>query len=94
MKKILVVLLALVVVASLPLFSQAAGEQKPYIAVVSKGEQHDFWQQVKLGANAAAKEYNVDITFEGPPSESDVQIQVEMLNNAMAKNPVALALAA
>ncbi len=95
MKKILVVLLVLVFVASIPLFSQAATEaKKPYIAVVSKGEQHDFWQQVKLGANAAAKEYGVDITFEGPPSESDVQIQVEMLNNAMAKNPVAIALAA
>ncbi len=67
---------------------------EPYIAVVSKGEQHDFWQQVKLGAQKAAKDYGAEITFEGPPSESDVQIQVEMLNNAMAKNPVAIALAA
>ena len=95
MKKTLVVLLALVVLASGTLFAQGTQEAgKPYIAVVSKGEQHDFWQQVKLGANAAAETYNVDITFEGPPSESDVQIQVEMLNNAMAKNPVAIALAA
>jgi len=96
MKKTLVVLLALVVLASLtPLFAQGIQEGgKPYIAVVSKGEQHDFWQQVKLGAVDAAATYNVDITFEGPPSESDVQIQVEMLNNAMAKNPVAIALAA
>jgi len=97
MKKTLVILLALVVLASFsPLFAQAQAEiaGKPYIAVVSKGEQHDFWQQVKLGANKAAETYNVDITFEGPPSESDVQIQVEMLNNAMAKNPVAIALAA
>ncbi len=93
MKKTLVLILALVVLGSV-LFAQAAAEKKPYIAVVSKGEQHDFWQQVKLGANAAAKDFNVDITFEGPPSESDVQIQVEMLNNAMAKNPVAIALAA
>ncbi len=67
---------------------------EPYIAVVSKGEQHDFWQQVKLGAQKAAKDYGAEITFEGPPSESDVQIQVEMLNNAMAKSPVAIALAA
>jgi len=96
MKKTLVILLALVILASLtPLFAAGAREAgKPYIAVVSKGEQHDFWQQVKLGANAAATQYGVDITFEGPPSESDVQIQVEMLNNAMAKNPVAIALAA
>ncbi len=96
MKKTLIALMALVILVSLtPLFAQGTQEAgKPYIAVVSKGEQHDFWQQVKLGANAAAKEYGVDITFEGPPSESDVQIQVEMLNNAMAKNPVAIALAA
>ncbi|HBO36480.1 MAG TPA: LacI family transcriptional regulator, partial [Sphaerochaeta sp.] len=95
MKRTLVVLLALVVLASATVFAQGVQEtKKPYIAVVSKGEQHDFWQQVKLGANAAAEAYGVDITFEGPPSESDVQIQVEMLNNAMAKNPVAIALAA
>jgi len=67
---------------------------KPYIAVVSKGEQHDFWQQVRRGAVDASDDYNVAITFEGPPSESDVQIQVEMLNNAIAKAPVAIALAA
>jgi len=94
-KKLVIILTALLVLCSIPVF--AAGDQErgvPYIAVVSKGEQHDFWQQVKLGANAAAEEYGVDITFEGPPSESDVQIQVEMLNNAMAKNPVAIALAA
>lgn len=79
---------------ALPVFAGGAKERRPYIAVVSKGEQHDFWQQVKRGAEDAAQEYGVDITFEGPPSESDVQIQVEMLNNAMAKNPVAIALAA
>ncbi len=73
---------------------QPDGGGTPYIAVVSKGEQHDFWQQVKLGALAAAEKYGVDMTFEGPPTESDVQIQVEMLNNAMAKKPVAIALAA
>lgn len=94
MKKTLVVLMVLVLLTSTVLFAEGVKEQKPYIAVVSKGEQHDFWQQVKLGANAAAADYGVDITFEGPPSESDVQIQVEMLNNAMAKNPVAIALAA
>ena len=69
-------------------------DETPYIAVVSKGEQHDFWQQVRLGAEAAAAEGGVTITFEGPASEADIQDQVEMLNNALARNPVALALAA
>lgn len=93
-KRVAIVLIVLLAVG----FSMFAGGQqdggKPYIAVVSKGEQHDFWQQVKLGSNAAAEKYGVDVTFEGPPSESDIQIQVEMLNNAMVKGPVAIALAA
>lgn len=67
---------------------------KPYIAIVSKGFQHQFWQTVKKGADAAAAKYNVDITFDGPPSESEVNTQVDMLNSAIAKNPKAIALAA
>jgi len=96
-KKIGIVLITMVLMISVSMSLFAAAEADggtPYIAVVSKGEQHDFWQQVKKGANAAADEYGVDMTFEGPASESDVQDQVEMLNNAMAKKPVAIALAA
>lgn len=82
-----------------PLASQAASQApaagaKPYIAIVSKGFQHQFWQTVMKGAQAAADKYNVQITFDGPPSESDISTQVDMLNAAIAKKPVALALAA
>lgn len=95
MKKISLILLTLALIAT-SVFANGSGDsmETPYIAVVSKGEQHDFWQQVKRGAMDAAEEYSVEITFEGPPSESDVQIQVEMLNSAIAKAPVAIALAA
>jgi ribose transport system substrate-binding protein len=68
--------------------------KKMYIPVISKGFQHQFWQTVKAGAEDAAKQYNVDITFEGPPTEADIQPQVQMLVNAMAKKPAAIALAA
>ncbi|ALE93827.1 LacI family transcriptional regulator [Arthrobacter alpinus] len=72
----------------------AAAGKKPYIAIVSKGFQHQFWQSVKQGAENAAKEFNVDISFEGPDKETNVSQQMDQLNNAMAKNPQALALAA
>jgi len=68
--------------------------KKIYIPVISKGFQHQFWQTVKAGAEAAAKQYGVTITFEGPPTEADIQPQVQMLVNDMAKNPSAIALAA
>jgi len=95
MRKAVFLLFAMALVAT-TIFANGAGgaEEKPYIAVVSKGEQHDFWQQVKRGAMDAAIDFEVDVTFEGPPSESDVQIQVEMLNNAISKEPAAIALAA
>jgi ribose transport system substrate-binding protein len=71
-----------------------ADTAKPYIAVISKGFQHQFWQTVMKGAQDAAAKYNVDMTFDGPPSESDINIQVDMINAAIAKNPKAFALAA
>ncbi len=67
---------------------------KPYIPVISKGFQHQFWQAVKLGAQNAAKDLNVDITFEGPESESQVDKQIEMLQTALDKKPAAICFAA
>jgi ribose transport system substrate-binding protein len=77
-----------------PAATTAASTEPVYIAVVSKGFQHQFWQTVAKGAQAAADKYGVTITFEGPPSESDIQAQVQMLDSALAKKPVAIALAA
>ena len=65
-----------------------------YIPVISKGFQHQFWQAVRQGAEKAAKEFNVKITFEGPESESQVDKQIEMLQAALDKKPSALCFAA
>lgn len=72
----------------------AQSAAKPYIPVISKGFQHQFWQAVKLGAQNAAKDLNVDITFEGPESESQVDKQIEMLQTALDKKPAAICFAA
>ena len=66
----------------------------PYIAIVSKGFQHQFWQAVKQGAEAEAKKEGVKITFEGPAAETDVEDQMTMLTNALAKQPDAIGFAA
>jgi ribose transport system substrate-binding protein len=65
-----------------------------YIALVSKGFQHQFWQAVKLGAEQAAQKDGVRITFEGPETEAMVDKQIDMLSAALAKNPKALGFAA
>jgi len=73
--------------------SPAAGGQ-PYVAIISKGFQHQFWQAVQAGAQKAAKDLNVQITYEGPESEAQVDKQIEMLQTALDKNPQAICFAA
>ena len=72
----------------------SASAEKPYIAIVSKGFQHQFWQAVKQGAEQQAAKDGVTITFEGPATESEVENQMTMLTNALAKKPAALGFAA
>lgn len=69
-------------------------QEKIYIPVLSKGFQHQFWQAVKLGAEQAAAELGIEITFEGPESEAQVDKQIDMLQTALSKNPSAICLAA
>ena len=71
----------------------SAGGQK-YVALVSKGFQHQFWQAVKKGAEQEAAKQGVKVTFEGPASESEVESQMNMLRNALAKKPDAIGFAA
>ncbi len=80
--------------AAQPAAQQPAAGAKPYIPVISKGFQHQFWQAVKQGSEKAAKEFNVDITFEGPETESQVDKQLEMFQTALDKKPAAICLAA
>lgn len=68
--------------------------QETYIPLVSKGFQHQFWQAVKAGADKAAKEFDVRITFEGPDNETMVDRQIDMLSAALANNPAAIGFAA
>src|SRR5512138_465281 len=102
-KKLFVVLSAVLLVALLASCAPqatattapaAASGAKPYIPVISKGFQHQFWQAVKQGSEQAAKDLNVEITFEGPESEAMVDKQVEMFQTALDKKPAAICLAA
>ena len=97
-KKFFLLAFVLAILTVLPscggVVSTTSASKRTYIAVVSKGFQHQFWQAVFAGSKAAAAEFDVDITFEGPPSEADIDKQIEMVNAALSKQPAALCLAA
>jgi len=70
-------------------------EEEPlYIPVISKGFQHQFWLAVEDGAEQAAADYGVTITFEGPETEAMVDKQMDMLQAAIDKDPAAICFAA
>ena len=70
----------------------AASAQEAYdIALISKGFQHQFWQAVKAGADQAAADLGVTVTFEGPESETQVDRQMDMLAAALSRGPDAIA---
>jgi ribose transport system substrate-binding protein len=86
----------LIVAAAVLVLGGVVGAQAKaiYIPVISKGFQHQFWQAVRIGAEKAAKDYKVVITFEGPENESMVDKQLDMLQTDLAKNPSAICFAA
>lgn len=71
-----------------------ASAEEVYIPLISKGFQHQFWQAVKAGADQAAKDFNVKVTFEGPETEAMVDKQIDMLSAALSKKPAAIGFAA
>jgi ribose transport system substrate-binding protein len=64
------------------------------VALISKGFQHQFWQAVKAGADQAAADLGVTVTFEGPETESQVDRQMDMLAAALSRQPDAIGFAA
>ncbi|NMA76120.1 MAG: ABC transporter substrate-binding protein [Actinomycetales bacterium] len=64
------------------------------IALVSKGFQHQFWQAVQQGAQEAADEHGVSITFDGPAAETEIDTQLQMLQAAIDRGPDAICFAA
>ena len=96
MKKTLALFLALMLaMAAGAAFAEGTqNAEKPYIAMVAKGFQLAYWQIVKAGAEKAAQDLGVDMHFDGPSSETDIDEQVNKLKDEMAKNPAAIGLAA
>jgi ribose transport system substrate-binding protein len=64
------------------------------IAVIIKATDSDFWQYLVVGAENYAKEHpGVHVTVYGPPSETDVEQQVAILENVISKKPAGIVIA-
>jgi ABC-type sugar transport system substrate-binding protein len=69
-------------------------ETKYRIAVIPKGTTHEFWQSVRFGAEKAAKELgDVEIVWNGPSSEGNVDEQIGIVQSMFSKGVHGIVLA-
>jgi ribose transport system substrate-binding protein len=88
-------LVVLAVVLTLGGCGSGGGKKFKYrIAVIPKGTTHDFWKSIHAGANKAGKEHgDVEIIWEGPPSEGQRQQQQDIVERFVSEDVSAIVLA-
>ncbi len=70
--------------------------QKPHILFVPKtmDRQVEFWEVMRQGVNMAAEEFDVELQVAGALTESDIDGQIAVLEQAIADKPQVIILAA
>ena len=75
----------------------SSGEAVPpqhRVALVAKSTETEFWLSVFAGAEAAATEYNLQLTITGPQAEEDYETQNRMVADAVADGAEAIVFSA
>lgn len=57
-------------------------DKKKTVALIVRMKHGDYWRTVKLGAETAAKEYDLNLNFYAPDYEEDTQSQLELVRQA------------
>lgn len=74
--------------------SGCRGRSAKVVAVIPKSTAHVFWVSVEAGARAAAAEYGLELVWNGPPTESDIARQIQILDSMIARRVDGIAIAA
>jgi ribose transport system substrate-binding protein len=67
-----------------------AADEKPTIPIIVKDTTSNYWQIVLAGARKAGKDLNVNVPELGAQSESDINGQISILENAVSGKPAAI----
>lgn len=87
-----------VAVAMLLIVGAGSVKAEDEIAVIVKTLNSSFWQNVNAGSEDAAKELvnagkKITVTFNGPDAETEIEKQVNMVDNAVTRGVKAIVLA-
>ena len=91
-RRVFIALLGAVTVAAMvePL---PAADQKVSIPIIVKDTTSSYWQIVLAGARKAGKDLGVNVPELGAQSESDINGEITILENAVSEKPAAIVIA-
>jgi ribose transport system substrate-binding protein len=69
-------------------------EDRKNIDFIVKTRSGDYWNTIQMGANEAAKEFNVNLNFAAPDTEDEIEQQINLVDEAISKKTQAIILAA
>src|ERR1043166_9298236 len=98
MRKFLLILLALCLVAGCTKGPASTAKKKLTIAVIPKGTTHEFWKSIHAGSNKAASELtaqgtDVEVIWKGPLREDDREQQIQVVEGFAAQGVSGIVLA-
>lgn len=86
--------ITIVIILMFALIGCNSVSRKVKVAVIVKSTTSQFFKSVLSGANASSKEYNLDLTFNGPENEEDYATQIKMMEKAIKDDVDAIVLSA
>ncbi|MEO1451471.1 MAG: substrate-binding domain-containing protein, partial [Bacteroidota bacterium] len=73
--------------------ASASDAYRTKVAVIPKGGSHQFWEQVAQGARNAGKETGLEVIWQSPELESNLEQQVQLVQDFVAQRVDAIVLA-
>lgn len=86
--------MALLLAAALLMLPSCQKRTKKLIGVIPKATSHLFFMSIHAGADAAARDFNVDVLWNGPREETEFSRQIEIVDSMVAQRVDALAISA
>ncbi len=77
-----------------PLLAGCRGSRKKLIGVVPKATSHLFFVNIHRGVDQAARDFNVDVRWNGPNEETDHTRQIQIVESMVTQRVDALAISA
>ena len=82
-KSLAALLLALLLAGCVASPAPASTTTRYHVALIAKSTNTEFWGAVFAGAEAAATEYNMDLSITGPETEEDYTAQNDLIETAV-----------